>query len=78
MSDVKALELAKRELDDLIATGEKLVAQAGSAGETIKGTQLADSWPGSHGVTISSERWVARTVSTIVLFKRRVQRSHLQ
>ncbi|MBI2090111.1 MAG: hypothetical protein HYT78_15460, partial [Deltaproteobacteria bacterium] len=42
MSDVKAVELAKRELDDLIATGEKLIAIAGNAGDNLKGGQLTD------------------------------------
>ncbi len=42
MSDVKAVELAKHELDDLIATGEKLIALAGHAGDSIEGGQLAD------------------------------------
>lgn len=42
MSDVKAVELAKRELDDLNATGEKLIAIAGNAGDNIQGGQLAD------------------------------------
>src|SRR5207245_714286 len=42
MSDIKALELAKHELDDLIATGQKLISLAGNAGSSIKGSQLAD------------------------------------
>jgi hypothetical protein len=42
MSDLKAVELAKHELDELIATGEKLIALAGNAGDNIEGGQLAD------------------------------------
>ena len=42
MSDDKVLELAKHELDDLIATGEKLISLAGNARDEIKGGQLTD------------------------------------
>ena len=38
----KILELAKHELDDLTATGEKLISLAGNARDEIKGGQLTD------------------------------------
>jgi hypothetical protein len=54
MSDLNALELAKRELDDLIATGEKLISLAGNAEDTLKGSHLADvmAWVARSGYII--------------------------
>jgi hypothetical protein len=42
MPDPKTIELVKRELDDLIAIGEKFVALAATARDDIKGSQLTD------------------------------------
>jgi hypothetical protein len=54
MPDLKALELFKHELDDLVSIGEEVIAQAGGAGATIKGTQLADvmAWVSRSGYII--------------------------
>lgn len=55
MPDLKALELAKRELDDLIVTGEKLISLAADASDNIKGASLADimAWVSRSGHIIS-------------------------
>ena len=73
MSDVKAVELAKQELAEVIAAGEKLISLAGSARDTIEGSNLTDvmAWVARSGHII--QKVVARTARTIVLSKRRVQ-----
>ena len=54
MPDLKTIESAKNELDDLIATGEKLISLAGSARDNIKGSQLTDimAWVSRSGSII--------------------------
>ena len=51
MPDAKALDLAKRELDELISTGEKLMSVAGNAKSQLQGRELSDimAWVASAG-----------------------------
>jgi len=51
MSDVKSLEIASRELDERIATGDRVIAMAAEAGEPIKGMAIADvmAWTSGSG-----------------------------
>jgi hypothetical protein len=51
MADVKSLEIASRELDELIATGDRIIAMAAEAGSPIKGMAIADvmAWASGSG-----------------------------
>jgi hypothetical protein len=55
MSDIKGFELAKQELDELIATGENLISLAGNARDNVKGGPLAEimTWVSRSGYIIS-------------------------
>jgi hypothetical protein len=51
MADEKSLEIASRELDELIATGDRIIAMAAEAGSAIKGTAISDvmAWASGSG-----------------------------
>jgi hypothetical protein len=42
MADLKTLDIASRELDSLIATGERIIAMAAQSESSIRGPALAD------------------------------------
>ena len=54
MADLKSLDITSRELDELIATGDRIIATSAQADSAIKGTVIADvmAWASSSGHVI--------------------------